>query len=75
MKLLLGAKRYLEECELKKKKEMEPEIVEEHDDDFVIPDQKTLEMKLLMSLAFHPLDCAKHLMVVSECFDQLVFLK
>lgn len=72
MKLLLGAQRYLEECELKKKKEselkkkkeMEPELPEDHED-FIIPEQKNLPMKLLAAVALHPLDYAKHLIMVS----------
>lgn len=71
MKLLLGAQRYLEECELKKKKEselkkkkeMEPELPEDHED-FIIPEQKNLPMKLLAAVALHPLDYAKHLIMI-----------
>ncbi|KAI5730707.1 hypothetical protein M8J76_016627 [Diaphorina citri] len=63
MKLLLGAKRYLEELELKKKKEMEPEDHEE-ENNFTVAEQKTLEMKLLVSVVLHPLDYAKNLIMM-----------
>uniref|UniRef100_A0A8D8VK65 Mitochondrial carrier homolog 1 n=1 Tax=Cacopsylla melanoneura TaxID=428564 RepID=A0A8D8VK65_9HEMI len=67
MKLLLGAKKYLEQCELKKQKAMEPERdIDEVDDDFVIPEQKNLAMKMIVALGFHPLDYAKHLIMLGH---------
>lgn len=65
MKLLLGAKKYLEQSEFKKKKEMDPDTadIEDHEE-LAVPDAKTLPMKLLVSVALHPFDYAKNLITM-----------
>lgn len=65
MKLLLGAKKYLEQSEFKKKKEMDPDRadIEDHEE-LAVPDAKTLPMKLLVSVALHPFDYAKNLITM-----------
>lgn len=57
MKLLLSAQKYLEKSKLKKMDDFD-------DEPTTVEQQKTLKLKLLVGIALHPLDYAKHLMMM-----------